>query len=168
MPGNYTRVTVIWVCGLIIIFTLALFWLGSLGLAIFKTSRAHGADEVGDYVVSFALVLVALGATLIWFVNRFYDWHRDQQLSSLLKQIDERVEAQARIDKLMLDFSSELSETFKSQLRSSATFQTTVIEAQKLVEEFEAFSAISHTNEERGTFRKAWQAKTENFVLQSL
>lgn len=145
------RVTFIWVCGLIIIFVLAIFWLGLLGLAIFKIYRAHGADEVGGYVVIFALVLVVSGAALRWFVNRFDDWWLDKRVNSL-------------VDNYQSEVSLEFSETFKRQLRSSPTFQTTVIEAKKLAEEVAAFSALSHTNEEWDAFRSVWQAKAENFA----
>jgi hypothetical protein len=71
---NYIRVTFIWVCGLIIILALAIFWLGSLGLAVFKICKPHGANDVGGYVFIFAGVLIVLGVALKWFVNRFYDW----------------------------------------------------------------------------------------------
>jgi hypothetical protein len=68
------------------------------------------------------------------------------------------------VDNCQSEVSLEFSETFKYQLGSSPTFQVTVIEAKKLAEEFAAFSAISHTNEEWDTFRKRWQAKTEKFA----
>jgi len=148
---NYMRVTFIWVCGLIIIFALAIFWLGSLGLAISKIYRAHGAGEVGGYVVIFALVLLVSGGWVWWFVNRFYDWWLDKRVNSL-------------VDNYQSEVSLEFSETFKRQLRSSPTFQATVIEAKKLAEELAAFSAISHTNEQWETFRKGWQAKTKKFA----
>ncbi len=100
-------------CGLVVILALAIFWLGSLGLAIFKIYGAHGADEVGGYVVIFALVLVVSGAALRWFVNRFYDWWRDTRVNSL-------------VDNYQSEVSLEFSETFKGWLRSSPTFQATV------------------------------------------
>jgi hypothetical protein len=49
-------------------------------------------------------------------------------------------------------------------LRSSSTFQTTVIEAKRLAEEVAAFSALPHTDEEWDGFRKAWQTKAEKFA----
>jgi hypothetical protein len=164
---NRIRVTFIWVCGLIVIFTLGILWLGSLGLAVFKIYKAHGANEVGGHVVLFGFVLVILGTALKQSVDRFYQWHSDQRLNSLLKDIDERVsksQAQEYIDNLTLDFSSEFSETFKRQLRSSPAFHNTVMEAKNLVEEFVAFSAISHTDQEWNIFRKKWQSKSETFA----
>jgi hypothetical protein len=167
MNRDNMRVTLIWIGGLIIVLALGVLWLGSLGLGIFKIYGAHGAGEIGGYSVVFGLVLLATGIAIRWFVNRFHDWHRDQGLEPFLKEINDSVsnaQTQAHIDKLTLDFSSEFSETFKSQLRSSGTFQATVNEAQRLVEEFVAFSAVPHTNKESHTFREGWQAKTEKFA----
>jgi hypothetical protein len=161
------RVTSIWVCGLIVIFTLGILWLGSFGLAVFKVYKAHDADEVAGRVAIFGFVLVILGAALKQSVDRFHQWHSDQRLNSVLNDIDERVsksQAEEYIDNLTLDFSSEFSETFKRQLRSSSTFQHTVVEAKKLLGEFVAFSVVSHTDEQWNIFRKAWQAKNEAFA----
>jgi hypothetical protein len=151
MQPSAWRVTVIWVSGLLIVSTLGVLWLVSLGAAIFLIYRAHGSDEVGAYVVLFALVLLILGNAFVRFVNRFYDWW-----------LDKRVNAMA--DNYQSQVSLEFSETFKRQLRSSPTFQTTVIEAKGLAEEVAAFSAVLHTDEEWDAFRKAWRAKTEKFV----
>ena len=151
MQATARRVTAIWVSGLLIICTLGVLWLGSLGLAIFKISRAHGADEVAGYVVIFTSVLVALGVALRWFVNRFYDWWLGQRVNSLA-------------DNYQSEVSLEFSDAFKRQLRSSTTFQTTVIEAKGLAEEVAAFSAVPHTDEEWDAFRETWHAKTEEFA----
>jgi hypothetical protein len=150
---HYIRVTFIWVCGLVIFVSLAIFWLGSLVLAIFKISRAHGANEVGGYVFIFLPILVVLGIAFRWFVNRFYDWWLGVRVNSL-------------VDNYQSGVSLEFTETFKRQLRSSPTFQKTLIEAKKLAEELAAFSAISHTDEEWNTFRKRWQAKSERFATE--
>jgi hypothetical protein len=102
LKQQIARMTFTWVCGLIIAFTLGLFWLCTFGVAIFQILRAHGAGEVGGYVVIFGLALVVSGIALRWFVNRFYHWYSGQRLNSVLKEIDggvSKAQAQTRTDK---------------------------------------------------------------------
>jgi len=143
--------TLIWVCGLIIVVVLGILWLGSLVLAVFTIRRAHGAGEIGGLVVIFVLVLLALGEAFRRFVNRLYDWWLDKRVNSMVDTYQSKV-------------SLQFSETFKRQLRSSSTFQTTIIEAKTLAEEVAAFSAVSHNSEECDAFRKAWRARAEKFA----
>ena len=67
----------------------------------------------------------------------------------------------------MKDYESRVtlnfSESMKSQLASSPTFQVTVTEATKLVLEAVVFQSSPHNEVERETFQRAWQAKFEKF-----
>jgi hypothetical protein len=81
------RVTIIWVSGLFSIFLLGILWLGSLGAAIFVIYRAHDGDEVRRYAVTFLIVLVALGAAFVLFVNRSYDWWLGTRANFLVSNV---------------------------------------------------------------------------------
>lgn len=154
----HVRVTLIWVCGWLIVVALGILWLGSLGLAIYTLYRAHGEVEAGSYVVIcvlLALVLVALGALLVRFVNRFYDWWFRKRVTFLFDGAVNNYQSRVGL---------ELSESFIEQLRSSPTFQASLAEATKLLLEAAAFSAVSHTEEETDFFRTAWWAKAEVFA----
>src|SRR5271170_7490078 len=145
------RVSFIWVCGLIFAFALTILWLCLLGLAIFELPKAYGWGAVISYAAVVFVVLMFLGAGFVRFVNGFYNWWLTQRVNSLA-------------DNYQSEVSMEFSETFIHQLRSSPTFQATVKEAKTLAEELAAFSASSHTDEERDTFRKFWQARADKFA----
>jgi hypothetical protein len=151
MQPTARQVTTIRVSELLVVFTLGVLWLGSLGLAIFKISRANGADEVTGFGFIFALVLVALGLALRWSINRVHGRGLEQQVNSLADNYGSEV-------------SLEFSETLKDQLRSSAALRTMMTEAKQLDEEVAAFSAVLHTDEEWEDFRKAWQIKAEKLA----
>ena len=156
---HFIRVTTIWVLGLIFGATIAIAWLGFLGYAIyeFRQVRPTGHD-LTSYIAGCVIFLVALGAVLIKFVNRFYDWWAKQPASYLVAQFD------ALAEKWQQEVSLEFSEAFKQQLRDSPTFQDTMLEATRLVMEWIHFSNHSHTDEEQKTFRAAWEAKSEKFA----
>jgi HAMP domain-containing protein len=148
------RVTTIRVSELLIVFTLAVLWLASLGLAIFNISRANSAVEVASFGFIFALVLVALGLAFGLSIKRFHGRGLEQQVNSLA-------------DKYQSDASPEFSETLKDQLRSSAALRTMMTEVKLLNEEVAAFSAVLHTDEEWETFRGAWQVKAEKLAARA-
>jgi hypothetical protein len=101
-------------------------------------------------------------------VDKFYDWWRAQSLKSLLKQIDAKTTTpDQRLDNLLKEYESRVtlnfSESMKSRLASSPTFQATVTEATKLVLEAIVFQSSPHNEVERGTFERAWRARFERF-----
>jgi len=145
------RVTTIRVSELLIVLTLGVLWLGSLGLAIFNISRAKGAVEVTGFGLIFALVLVVLGLAFRWSINRFHHRVLEQQVNSLADNYESEV-------------SLEFSETLKDQLRSSAALRTMMTEVIQLNKEVAAFSAVLHTDEEWDAFREAWQVKAKKLA----
>ncbi len=155
--------TFVWVSGLVTVFALGAVLVGSLGWAIYRVPTAHTNDELAELFV----LPVVTGLTSVWFVNRFYEWHSHQRVHFLLGKIQAlgaETQEQAQFDRLAADFSSEFSDTFKQQLLSSPTFQSTVIEAMSLVREVTTFASASHTSEEWDAFRRTWQAKSEQFA----
>jgi len=160
MKATWQRVwiTTIWVSGLAFGGAIALAWLGFLGYAIYALLQPRKTTDITANIIFCAVALVALGAVFIKFVNRFYDWWLEQRVSYLVGQCD------SMVDKYQSEVSLELSETFTRQLRDSPTFQATVLEATRLVLEWIDFSSVSHTDEERKTFRAAWEAKSKKFA----
>jgi len=146
---------------------IGIAWLATLGFAIYEFRFYRGRTLI-DFLTSCALLLFFLGAAFVFTVNKFYDWWREQSLKSVLKEIEARTTTpEQRLDDLVKEYESRVtlnfSESMKSQLASSPTFQDTVTEATKLVLEAVLFQNSPHNEVERETFQRAWRAKFEKF-----
>jgi hypothetical protein len=115
-----------------------------------------------DFLGGCAIALFFLGGWFVSSVNKFYDWCQKQALRAIQAKTPEQ-----HLDNLLKDYESRVtlnfSESMKSQLASSPTFQVTVTEATKLVLEAVVFQSSPHNEVERETFQRAWQAKFEKF-----
>lgn len=161
------RITTIWVLGLIFGAAVALAWLGLLSYAIYEFRKVRATGDITSFIIGWILALAALGAVFVKFVNRFYEWHSWQNVSSILKELEEqrqRTELEAYVERLTSYFSTEFSEDFKRQLQSSSTFRSTVDEAMNLAKEAAVFASEPHTDKESAAFRKEWHAKMERFA----
>lgn len=161
------RVTFIWVGGWLILIALGVLWIGLLVYAIYEIPQARATGDITGHIVGYTFALIVLALVHRRFVIEFAEWHRNQRVGAVLKEIDEWFPAtpdNAELDSLVREHTSEFSETFKQQLRDSPTFHATVLEATKLVAEMAAFSAVPHSREEQDAFREAWKAKSEKFA----
>ncbi len=159
--------TFIWLAGWVLVMLIGIAWLATLGFAIYEFRFYRGRTLI-DFLTSCALLLFFLGAAFVFTVNKFYDWWREQSLKSVLKEIEARTTTpEQRLDDLVKEYESRVtlnfSESMKSQLASSPTFQDTVTEATKLVLEAVVFQNSPHNEVERETFQRAWRAKFEKF-----
>jgi hypothetical protein len=149
-------VTLLWLARWAILLVIGVAWLATLGFAMY--GFYHGQRGI-DFLGGCAIALFFLGAVFVFYVNKFYDWWREQSLKSLLKQIEARTKTpEQHLDDLLKDYESRVtlnfSESMKSRLASSPTFQATVTEATKLVLEAIIFQSSSHNEVERETIRE--------------
>jgi hypothetical protein len=145
--------TFIWLAWWALLMVLGIAWLATLGFAIYEFRSYRGRTLI-DFLAGYALLLLILGAAFVFTVNKSYDWWREQRLRSLLKEIEARTTTpEQRLDGLLKEYESRValnfSESLKTQLASSATFQVTVTEAAKLVLEVIVFQGSPHN--ESGT-----------------
>ncbi len=159
--------TFIWLAWWARLLVVGIAWLATLGFAIYEF-RFYRGNTLTSFLVGCALVLFFLGAVFVSTVNKFYDWWREQSLKSILNQIEAKTTTpEQRLDNLLKEYESRVtlnfSESMKSQLASSPTFQVTVTEATKLVLEAIVFQSGHHNKVEREAFQKAWKAKFEKF-----
>jgi len=157
-------VTLVWIAGLTLVAGLGIAWLAALGVGVYHLR----IDRSWDFILGFCFVLGLLACAFVLTVNKFYDWWRDQRLKSILRDIDAAtLTPQQRLDGLLKDYESRvslnLSESFKNQLANSPEFKVTLRDATKLVLEALVFQSDPHTEDERVTFRTAWQTKLEGF-----
>jgi hypothetical protein len=165
------RVTVIWILGLAAVSTLAISWVGLLGLGGWEIYKAWGTREATNIAIGLGLILVFVGLAFYRLVNRFYDWWREQRLNALLEEID----ASSNLDRHVQRFNSiteeyesnvqiEFPEGLKARMASSDEFRATVQQAGRLLAEYVVFTAASHTEQEREAFQQDWRSRLDRIA----
>ena len=160
--ANYICVTTIWAGGLALIAVLAILCVGVLGFGVFNYWHVRQQKDAPNYVGVCIVIFVVLALMLRKVFNGFYEWHSNQQLKAVSKDIDDTIETQ-KLKQYVSDFSSYLPEGLLNQLHSSPTFRATALEADKLIQEAAVFERTAHTDAEKEAFRKAFNAKVGEF-----
>ena len=141
--------TFVWLARWAILLVIGVAWLVTLGFATY--GFYHGQRGI-DFLGGCAIALFFLGVWFVSSVNTFYDWWQKQAVKAIAKTPEQH------LDNLLKDYESRVtlnfSESMKSRLASSPTFQATVTEATKLVLEAIIFQSSSHNEVERETIRE--------------